>query len=1468
MPPVTNIKLTDITLEYNSFVDSQVLTAKQLNDIVEFFEDQQRLTRTCLIGVGLVCGLSFKGDANGITIGKGCGVTTDGDLLYMPETTYKNFRAYDNSLIKYPPFYPLGTDAAQMALWELVTPDDKGAFPVDSFALTDFKSKATKDLTEMYGLLYLEYYSKDPDACTAIDCDNQGRKQVAKPKVLLVSQADMNQIIEQTGSEVIYDDIYKKYFNAYNAYFDAPVLAAKRVFFNTQTTASSSALTAAFSKIANDGAVGLSGAVQTLYNIFKFALDPQSVYPITSIVANINTTLSKATAPMQAQYLYDFYKDLLTGYNELRALLSDIIYQCCPNIYAFPKHIMLGALNTTPTAKPTPYRHKFYASPAVSANKDKLNLALNLLDRLNTMSSGFSLPASPVVKITPSIDNSKPLEARAIPFYYGNPVDLAQKWSYNRWLQGTDKLILGYNASAYSPANDMVVNPLSYGIDSNNFFRIEGHIGKKYTEALAAVDKIRQDSNLPFDAVAIRLGDVTLSDINIDDYACQFNDLEATLRAFQAEQNCLYSDVSKFFSSFDTKTGYVLADEIKAQAAQQTLSLADDVKTTDTTAATTTGATKVRMAAASKLVETAAAVPSARMQVTNELAINKSISNILINGGINAVDNNINVAKDSVGSYLDQIRRQGGAVSISDYADAAGKTIDTSATGSYEQAIAVDIPVRVIAGTRNISQWLPDRLVDIDDDTIDNFSAKIDDLCNEVKTATQRSRLIFAKADYVRKGYEDDYELQLWRLSENCCAGQALAVILKEIQDRKAKLLAQLTFSAYAANHTGLEHLAGVPAGGTFVMVYATTMTKPNPTPVTTIPIDDRLKVLQANPQFVKGFASDNDAMTFIAQNTNFEDIAAAVKYYQVQSPRKFTPTIEADVISKTQALAVDLGKLRAAVANPDVPEDIVFADFCLPYMCCSDCPPVAFIMPKPQVGLSLPKAVACSDEGLLQFKVSPADGVIKAAAGFEATVVTKDAVNYFDTTKVKDGTFGQQIKFTVNDQPTDCTITVFKHPAVTPAAQAGGTDAASVGVTIKLSAKTNQATGDTFAYTWTMPDGQVHANLTTPDDSVTYLYADLRQKFPDGKLTFTLSANNHDCTDVEPVTITVQIPEEPVNLTLAASEVCSDGGNINFTTVQPANGVVTSKIAGAAVKLLGSQWVVDPSSGPYDVTINDFMVNGKPVPGCTLTIHEHPQASFGYKVTMDNEKAAATVTLTNNTPNPGSFKFTWTFDDGTTSNDVNTVKVFDMRQFPRGRSTIITLMAVNGKFEKCRAVFTPTPPVALPPISSTPILTNLPPIIVNPPVVTTVPPVLTSPTTATVPPVTTTVPPVVVKETPSVTPSVTPTPTVTPKTDTTTVKTTPAVTPAATPAPAVTPKVDTATTTVKTSPVVTPAATPKVEPVTPAPTTVTPKVDTSTIKANPTVTPAATPAPTVTPKIDPKIIIKKEPGTDPGTVK
>ena len=46
-------KLLEITPQYNSFVDDQVLTSHQLNEFIEYFNEQDRLTRVCLSGIGL-----------------------------------------------------------------------------------------------------------------------------------------------------------------------------------------------------------------------------------------------------------------------------------------------------------------------------------------------------------------------------------------------------------------------------------------------------------------------------------------------------------------------------------------------------------------------------------------------------------------------------------------------------------------------------------------------------------------------------------------------------------------------------------------------------------------------------------------------------------------------------------------------------------------------------------------------------------------------------------------------------------------------------------------------------------------------------------------------------------------------------------------------------------------------------------------------------------------------------------------------------------------------------------------------------------------------------------------------------------------------------------------------------------------------------------------------------------------------
>ena len=148
-----NTKLDNITTQYRKFNVNQALTEGQLNEFIDYFEDQDRLSRTRLNGVGVGCGFETGFMANTaariavvnpdqqqyqqqfqfITISQGVGVTTDGDLITLrknipgskskevkiddAETKYAYYRAYLDPY-KYPHFYSGNT---QMPLLELFT---------------------------------------------------------------------------------------------------------------------------------------------------------------------------------------------------------------------------------------------------------------------------------------------------------------------------------------------------------------------------------------------------------------------------------------------------------------------------------------------------------------------------------------------------------------------------------------------------------------------------------------------------------------------------------------------------------------------------------------------------------------------------------------------------------------------------------------------------------------------------------------------------------------------------------------------------------------------------------------------------------------------------------------------------------------------------------------------------------------------------------------------------------------------------------------------------------------------------------------------------------------------------------------------------------------------------------------------------------------------------------------------------
>ena len=74
---------------YPFFEANQVLTNAHLNQQFNYLDEQERLTRANLIGIGIVCGLDIRLDNDTtpttIFLSRGCGITSEGYLIVEPD---------------------------------------------------------------------------------------------------------------------------------------------------------------------------------------------------------------------------------------------------------------------------------------------------------------------------------------------------------------------------------------------------------------------------------------------------------------------------------------------------------------------------------------------------------------------------------------------------------------------------------------------------------------------------------------------------------------------------------------------------------------------------------------------------------------------------------------------------------------------------------------------------------------------------------------------------------------------------------------------------------------------------------------------------------------------------------------------------------------------------------------------------------------------------------------------------------------------------------------------------------------------------------------------------------------------------------------------------------------------------------------------------------------------------------------
>lgn len=506
------LKLDNVSTQYRKFSKGQYIEHTQFNEFLDFFEDQDRLSRVMLQGVGIVCGLKpnliYKDRLlSSMQLSQGAAITTDGDLLTLNDAgkagedldvsdlktidlkkrEYTHFKTYDNFKAEYPAFKK--EDGSQIELWELIPAQEAGS---GDLPISDLPGLADK-----YLLLYLESYEKEVKPCRGVDCDNHGIQQIRNLKVLAATQNGIDHILEkdkiQPHSLFIKDIleagkqervIIERLLLEQGAEAEFDTAGLKDLYINA---------------LENSG----YGA-----SVFKKINSISQFMGLPAVDHEEFTSLLKQFLVQNTgfQYAYDVLKDLTDTYSEIIKVLPKSFTVSFPDLESFPKHVMLGKLGSD--LRLDEYRYRFYNSPVLDDEKETLEVRV-LLNRFAQQIQNFKyseLQKGGGITITPS-QKSGPLGRKAVPFYYQVTPELLKVWNFDKAARRSSGENLAYDASLLSSAGH-IQKPVDFNIDKNTFYNIEGHQGMSHEEAYEQLKELKDKQQLGFDIMLLTFGEL------------------------------------------------------------------------------------------------------------------------------------------------------------------------------------------------------------------------------------------------------------------------------------------------------------------------------------------------------------------------------------------------------------------------------------------------------------------------------------------------------------------------------------------------------------------------------------------------------------------------------------------------------------------------------------------------------------------------------------------------------------------------------------------------------------------------------------------------------------------------------------------------------------------------------------------------------------------------------------------------
>jgi hypothetical protein len=921
---------------YPVFEANQVLTNRHLNQVFDYLDEQERLTRANLIGIGIVCGLEIKlttGNTS-VLLSKGCGVTSEGYLIVEPaeEVALVEYKTYTlpDEVTEYLPFKYDAPDPndnnktirKQYDLWELFEAGEPNSTKLTAAPANFLNDKAV--------LLFLELKKDGLRNCSPNNCDDKGAEVTATVRRLLVRVADLMKIIAAAngqGTALTPADLESVLL----ARLKLPDIRLPRYNVPNTEPATSEDVYSGFLDVfrAYQVVSATGSALSEAYKAFEpLLLDDFPADPFAADFSNkfgfLDTAPTSTGQVRFLQYYYDLFDDLLKAYDEFRWKGAELMCACCPPGGLFPRHLMLGVLRPDLVQHPGIFRHPFLASSAISGCEERTEEVQLLFRRLVEMVRSFTeSPQVPTLKvknktiphirITPSKLADVPLSDKAIPYYYaqnGAP-PLFQQWNARRTRRGRANQNLSYRSYQYTPAPPLfVTEPLRYDLEPYNFLRVEGHLNQNYQDALEALLQMKETFRLPIEIIALRTGafDEKIS-VDLSQETCRFQDLESLYDVTREEWFCFLAKMVVYMYDLPRVQGGTVGNPTKPS--QFTL-------------------------------------------------LNNYAPGFLIR-------------PNSIGEWFESyITGQSGAVP--DW---------TSITNVLVDAIEDTSPT----STNPLIRWCFVYIMkaseylkaDIRDFNFSKFKAQFDGLHSI-------SKALEARREAGTGNLQGGGEILHWeeiddRLEDllNTCIPEKFKAILDEYARRIIEVKQKQFLSFFLQRNPGIQHKAGVPMGGTFILVYHDDIE-----PV----IDNEINVFRPGDliaTITQGAGSVITKGNVVSVATTKQKDSVANRILSLNTLSENDKKVIISALGRPEAevaLAGARGNPLDAAVEQIISETVeglsdgtVIADFFLPYLCCSDCSPVQFSLPA--IPPTFAFEVGCTDaKNQAEVTITPSGGV------------------------------------------------------------------------------------------------------------------------------------------------------------------------------------------------------------------------------------------------------------------------------------------------------------------------------------------------------------------------------------------------------------------------------------------------------------------------------------------------------------